>query len=127
MVEDPATGERYLGVIEESSSEKEIEVMEESTIREKHVEVKEDSNAGDKPIEIMENPFSESHKSSPPLDNPKSSFMIGLTQHLAAEVATSRGDIVLLISCIITGLVDSTIYNAYGTFVSMQTVITSVS
>ena len=127
MVEDPATGEKYLGVIEESSSEKEIEVMEGSTMCEKHVEVQEDSNAGEKPIEVMENPFTESHRPSPPLANPKSSFMIGLSQHLAVEIATSRGDIVLLISCIITGLVDSTIYNAYGTFVSMQTVTTSVS
>ena len=127
MVEDPTTGEKYLGVIEESSSEKEIEVMKESTIGEKPVEVKEASNAGEKHIEVMENTFTESHKSSPPLDNPKASYMIGLTQHLAMEVATSHGDIILLICCIISGLVDSTIYNAYGTFVSMQTVITSIS
>ncbi|KAM0805172.1 hypothetical protein BDR22DRAFT_798983 [Usnea florida] len=92
--------------------------MEESTPCEKHVE---DPNAGEKPVKVLENPFIQSHQSSPPLDKPNSSFMIGLTQHLAVEVATSRGDIILLISCIITGLVDSTIYNAYGTFVSMQT------
>ena len=126
-VEDPATGEKYLGVIEESSSEKEIEVMEESATGEKHVEVKEDSDAGEKHIEVMENTFTQSHKSSPPLDNSKSSFMIGLRKHLAVEITTSRGDIVLLICCTISGLVDSTIYNAFGTFVSMQTVTTFIS
>ena len=114
MVEDPTTGEKYLGVIEGSSSEKEVEMMEESSTGEKH-------------IEVMEDVSPESHKPSPPLDNPQPSAMIRLTKHLAVEVTTSGGDIVLLICCIISGLVDSTIYNAYGTFVSMQTVITFIS
>ena len=127
MVEDPVTGEKYLGVIEDSSGEKQIEVMDQSATGEKHVEVKEDSPVGEKHIEVMENTFTGSPKSSPPLDNPESSSMFGLTKHLAIEVTTSRGDIILLICCIISGLVDSTIYNAYGTFVSMQTVITFIS
>ena len=126
MVEDPATGENYLGVIEESSSEKEIEVMDESATGEKHVEVKDNSTGGEKHVEVMENMFTQSHKPSPSLNNPKPSSMIGLTKYLAAEVTTSRGDIVLLICCIISGLVDSTIYNAFGTFVSMQTVISFI-
>ena len=49
--------------------------------------------------------------------------MDGLKKHLSVEVTTSHADILLLICCIISGLVDSTIYNAYGTFVSMQTVL----
>ena len=126
-VEDPATGEKYLGVIEESSSEKEIEVMDESTTGEKHVEVNDDSTASEKHVEVMENMFTESHKPSPPSDKPKPSSMMGLTKHLAVEVTTSHGDMVLLTCCIISGLVDSTIYNAFGTFVSMQTVITFIS
>ena len=128
MVEDPSTGEKYLGVVEESSSDKEIEVMEESTSSEKHIEAKEDSTSGEKHIEVMENTLPESHRSPPPLDNPKSSSMTdGLTKHLAIEITTARGDIVLLICCIISGLVDSTIYNAFGTFVSMQTVTFFIS
>ena len=122
MVEDPATGDKYLGVIEESSSEKKIEVMEEPTTGEKHVEVKEDSTAGEKHVEVMEDMFTKPHKSSPPLDNTKPSSMTRLKKHLAVEVSTSNGDIVLLVCCVISGLVDSTIYNAFGTFVSMQTV-----
>ena len=47
-----------------------------------------------------------------------------LRRHLFAEVTTAHADTLLLICCIISGLVDSTIYNAYGTFVSMQTVPT---
>ncbi|KAL8933304.1 MAG: hypothetical protein Q9216_006430 [Gyalolechia sp. 2 TL-2023] len=41
--------------------------------------------------------------------------------YCVAEVSTAHADILLLWCCIISGLVDSTIYNAFGTFVSMQT------
>lgn len=41
--------------------------------------------------------------------------------HFKNEISTVHVDKVLLIYCIISGLVDSTIFNAYGTFVSMQT------
>ena len=44
-----------------------------------------------------------------------------LRQYLTAEVTTNHTDILLLSCCFVSGLVDSTIYNAYGTFVSMQT------
>ena len=44
-----------------------------------------------------------------------------LRQHFAAEITTNHADILLLTCCFISGLVDSTVYNAYGTFVSMQT------
>jgi len=44
-----------------------------------------------------------------------------LRQYLAAEVTTNHADVLLLSCCLISGLVDSTIYHAYGTFVSMQT------
>ena len=42
-------------------------------------------------------------------------------KYLVAEVTTSHADILLLSCSFISGLVDGTIYNAYGTFVSMQT------
>ena len=45
----------------------------------------------------------------------------GLLAHLNKQVATTHADILLLACCLISGLADSTIYNAYGTFVSMQT------
>ena len=41
--------------------------------------------------------------------------------HFVEEISTTHADIPMLICCLISGLVDSTIYNAYGTFVSMQT------
>ncbi|KAM0798127.1 hypothetical protein BDR22DRAFT_899400 [Usnea florida] len=41
--------------------------------------------------------------------------------HLRQEVTTSHADLIMLTCSFISGLVDSTIYNAYGTFVSMQT------
>lgn len=37
------------------------------------------------------------------------------------ELSNNHADILLLLCCLVSGLVDSTIYNAYGTFVSMQT------
>lgn len=44
-----------------------------------------------------------------------------IRSHWTAEVSTVHADTVLLVYCLISGLVDSTIFNAYGTFVSMQT------
>ena len=46
-----------------------------------------------------------------------------MKRYFSAELTTSHADTLLLVCCIISGLVDSTIYNAYGTFVSMQTVL----
>ena len=45
-----------------------------------------------------------------------------LKRHFSTDVATAHTDTLLLACCMISGLVDSTVYNAYGTFVSMQTV-----
>ncbi|KAF6228693.1 hypothetical protein HO173_011712 [Letharia columbiana] len=44
-----------------------------------------------------------------------------LRSHLRQEVNTDHADLIMLTCSFISGLVDSTIYNAYGTFVSMQT------
>lgn len=44
-----------------------------------------------------------------------------LHTHLTAEITTSNATAIMLTCCLISGLVDSAIYNAYGTFVSMQT------
>lgn len=63
----------------------------------------------------------DSTKPTPP-PNPKQPVSINrLKRYFSVEVTTSHADILLLTCCIISGLVDSTIYNAYGTFVSMQT------
>ncbi|KAL6719952.1 hypothetical protein ACLMJK_001873 [Lecanora helva] len=45
----------------------------------------------------------------------------GLHTHLTTEISTSNATPIMLTCCLISGLVDSSIYNAYGTFVSMQT------
>ncbi|KAF6222460.1 hypothetical protein HO133_001546 [Letharia lupina] len=58
---------------------------------------------------------------TPQSPKPETISINRLKSHLCAELATSHADILLLTCCIISGLVDSTVYNAYGTFVSMQT------
>ncbi|KAI4247642.1 MAG: hypothetical protein LQ352_006104 [Teloschistes flavicans] len=49
------------------------------------------------------------------------SFTSKIIAYFAAPVTVAYTDILMLLCCYISGLVDSTIYNAYGTFVSMQT------
>ncbi|KAL9119082.1 MAG: hypothetical protein Q9187_004363 [Circinaria calcarea] len=46
---------------------------------------------------------------------------VRLRKHLAAEVSKEHTDILMLTCCFISGLLDSVVYSAYGTFVSMQT------
>lgn len=57
--------------------------------------------------------------------NPPPAIKFDLLQrlrlHFAAEINTTYATIPMLACCLISGLVDSTIFNAYGTFVSMQT------
>ncbi|KAJ5769747.1 uncharacterized protein N7511_001798 [Penicillium nucicola] len=53
-------------------------------------------------------------------DTEKGAFA-GLAASLRAEVEPQHADILLFACCLTSGLVDSTIYNAYNTFVSMQT------
>ncbi|OTB11955.1 hypothetical protein K445DRAFT_15332 [Daldinia sp. EC12] len=48
-------------------------------------------------------------------------FLQGFSQQLAEEIGASLGSIPLIACCFATGLTDGTLYNAYGTFVSMQT------
>ena len=70
----------------------------------------------------------DTEKGEPPrLEDQKSTkrkrpgFVTRLRAHLNEDVSTSHADILMLTCCLVSGLVDSTIYNAYGTFVSMQT------
>ncbi|KAA8570790.1 hypothetical protein EYC84_000182 [Monilinia fructicola] len=49
------------------------------------------------------------------------SFSSKVRKHFAQEVSTDHADILMLICCLITGFLDSTLYNAFKTFVSMQT------
>ncbi len=67
-----------------------------------------------------------SFASDPPLDKPKPSgpsrtFLQRSQIYCSTPVSTNHADVLLLWCCVISGLVDSTIYNAFGTFVSMQT------
>ncbi|CAF9924107.1 MAG: hypothetical protein ALECFALPRED_002685 [Alectoria fallacina] len=78
-----------------------------STVRQEHIEAKDElSNESAKP-------------SLHPIVKPLS--ISGLKKHFSVDVSTAHADILLLTCCLISGLVDSTIYNAFGTFVSMQT------
>ncbi|KAJ4286931.1 hypothetical protein N0V90_012811 [Kalmusia sp. IMI 367209] len=62
---------------------------------------------------------------SPPTSDPSGSDVLSvwerLYMHFSDKVQTKAGYIPLLICCFVTGLTDGTVYNAYGTFVSMQT------
>ncbi|CAD6448802.1 98026ac7-f96f-4e93-9fbd-6051928ce9a1 [Sclerotinia trifoliorum] len=48
-------------------------------------------------------------------------FSARMKKHFAQEVSTDHADILMLLCCLITGFLDSTLYNAFKTFVSMQT------
>ncbi|KAL8669330.1 MAG: hypothetical protein Q9168_006076 [Polycauliona sp. 1 TL-2023] len=57
----------------------------------------------------------------PDSSQPPRTFFHRSQTYYSAEVSTEHADVLLLWCCFISGLVDSTIYNAFGTFVSMQT------
>ena len=75
-------------------------------------------NADSKDAEMGEPPRLEDQKPTP---RKRPGFITRLQAHLNEDVSTSHADILMLTCCLVSGLVDSTIYNAYGTFVSMQT------
>ncbi|KAG0161405.1 hypothetical protein PDIDSM_8939 [Penicillium digitatum] len=54
------------------------------------------------------------------MDHEKGAFD-GLAASLKAELEPQHADLLLFACCLTSGLVDSTIYRAYNTFVSMQT------
>ena len=60
-------------------------------------------------------------KEQKPIQRRRPGLVPRLRAHLEENVSTSHADILMLTCCLVSGLVDSTIYNAYGTFVSMQT------
>ena len=76
------------------------------------------SNADSNDAEKGESPRLEDQK---PTSRRRPGFVTRLQTHLNENVSTSHADILMLTCCLVSGLVDSTIYNAYGTFVSMQT------
>lgn len=41
--------------------------------------------------------------------------------HLSADVDESWADLILIVACFISGLVDSAVFNVWSCFVSMQT------
>ncbi|KAL8923359.1 MAG: hypothetical protein Q9208_004629 [Pyrenodesmia sp. 3 TL-2023] len=57
----------------------------------------------------------------PGISPPSQTLLNRSQRYLTAEVSTAHADVLFLWCCFISGLVDSTIYNAFGTFVSMQT------
>lgn len=42
-------------------------------------------------------------------------------QHLSEEADEAWGDLILIVACFISGLVDSAVFNVWSCFVSMQT------
>lgn len=57
----------------------------------------------------------------PPLPAVPQSPFQSFQYRLVTPIDTTYATLPMLLCCLISGLVDSTIYNAYGTFVSMQT------
>ncbi|KIW49271.1 hypothetical protein PV05_10965 [Exophiala xenobiotica] len=51
----------------------------------------------------------------------KKSRMSSWKDHLSADVDESWADLILLVTCFISGLVDSAVFNVWSCFVSMQT------
>ncbi|KAI4203622.1 MAG: hypothetical protein LQ346_001769 [Caloplaca aetnensis] len=69
-------------------------------------------------------PSLEKHSLEKPImisQQPPQTLLDRSQRYMTAEVSTAHADILFLWCCFISGLVDSTIYNAFGTFVSMQT------
>lgn len=42
-------------------------------------------------------------------------------RHMGAQVDTGRADVLMILCALVAGLIDSTVFNAFRTFVSMQT------
>jgi hypothetical protein len=42
-------------------------------------------------------------------------------EHFAQDVDESRGDLVLIALCFVSGIIDSAVFNVWSCFVSMQT------
>jgi hypothetical protein len=55
------------------------------------------------------------------LRNNKKSRLSTLKKHLSTDVDESWADLILLVTCFISGLVDSAVFNVWSCFVSMQT------
>ena len=53
--------------------------------------------------------------------NGKQSRPARYMKHLAQDVDKSWADLVLIVACFISGLVDSAVFNVWSCFVSMQT------
>ena len=53
--------------------------------------------------------------------NQKQSRSARYKKHLAQDVDKSWADLVLIVACFISGLVDSAVFNVWSCFVSMQT------
>ena len=54
-------------------------------------------------------------------DNGKPNRLASIREHFQAEVTESWGDLILILSCFVTGLLDSAVFNVWSCFVSMQT------
>jgi hypothetical protein len=54
-------------------------------------------------------------------DNRKQSSLSSVRDHFEAELTESWGDLVLIVCCFITGLLDAAVFNVWSCFVSMQT------
>ncbi|PGH06622.1 hypothetical protein GX51_02249 [Blastomyces parvus] len=59
--------------------------------------------------------------SGPPSINPSRTLPSRLKTHLARNVTKAYADLILILSCFISGIVDSAAFNVWGCFVSMQT------
>lgn len=76
---------------------------------------------GQQPDTMTDQGRLESGESSHSEKAPPTGLGSRLSAHFSQEVDVKKAWIPLLLLCFVTGILDGTIYNAYGSFVSMQT------
>ena len=130
---EDATGPTIENAVETPTSEKSEEPLSsEATLADPNSKKNSVDPATEK---ILESPSSGKQSSSPPQEKgieepisekpeieqkPRSAIQ-RIKLYLISEVTVVHADLIFILCCFISGLVDSTIYDSFGTFVSMQT------
>ena len=58
---------------------------------------------------------------------PNSSYLSRARKHFSQELSPSWADIMLILHCFVTGLLDAAVFNVWSCFVSMQTGTLNIS
>ena len=72
-------------------------------------------------------PTTEDRSPSASIPKPRKSAFQSAKSYLSNEISISHADIPIIACCLVSGLCDSSAYNAWSCFVSMQTGISPLS